>query len=149
MSADIKILIRDYENAVGKIILYCIAELPFSLGIRKTISVLKGSKSSFIIDHDLHNLETYSAFPTFAGEQLRTIIGALIKLKLLEVEFVSKYENMPVLKITPKGRDFIGGKYETNVSFTKSLLSIRGIGEKFVKNYGDEFIELVKSHMGG
>jgi len=204
MDATIEKLIQDYERAICKIILYCVTELPFSLGIKKTISVLKGSKSTFIINHDLHNLTTYSAFPTFTGDQLRTIMGALVKAELLQVEFVSDYKNMPVLKITTKGRDFIAGKYEANVKFledfvdrsilefddfekelydelrklrretaqrkdipafmicgditlreltkqkpagTASLLSVRGIGEKFVQNYGDKFIEAITRHI--
>ncbi len=204
MDATIKKLIQDYERLVCKIILYCVTELPFSLGIKKTISVLKGSKSTFIINHDLHNLATYSAFPTFTGEQLRTIIEGLVKAELLEVEFVSEYKNMPVLKITTKGTDFIAGKYEANVKFlddfvdrsipefddfekelfdelrklrreiaqgkdipafmicgditlreltkqkstdSASLLSVRGIGEKFVQNYGDKFIEVITRHI--
>lgn len=204
MNANIKTLIQDYESAVCQIILYCVIELPFPLGIKKTISVLKGSKSTFIINYELHNLATYSLFPTFTGEQLRTIIEALIKSELLEVEFVSKYENMPVLKITTKGRDFIARKYEANVQFledfvdrsipefddsekelfdelrklrkeiaqkrdipafmicgdttlreltkqkptdTTSLLSGPGIGEKFVQNYGDKFIEAITRHI--
>jgi ATP-dependent DNA helicase RecQ len=204
MNANIKTLIQDYESAVCKIILYCVIELPFPLSIKKTISVLKGSKSTFIINYELHNLATYSLFPTFTGEQLRTIIEALIKSELLEVEFVSKYENMPVLKITTKGRDFIARKYEANVQFledfvdrsipefddsekelfdelrklrkeiaqkrdipafmicgdtalreltkqkptdTTSLLSVHGIGEKYVQNYGDKFIEAITRHI--
>jgi ATP-dependent DNA helicase RecQ len=204
MNANIKTLIQDYESVVCKIILHCITELPFPLGIKKTISVLKGSKSTFIINYELHDLATYSTFPTFTGEQLRTIIEALIKAELLEVEFVSKYENMPVLKITTKGQDFIVGKYETNVQFLEdfvdrsvpefddfekelfdelrklrrkiaqekdilpfmicgdttlreltkqkpidatSLLSVRGIGEKFVQNYGDKFIDAITRHI--
>ncbi len=204
MNANIKTLIQDYENAVCRIILYCITELPFPLGIKKTISVLKGSKSSFIINYKLHNLATYSAFPSFTREQLRTIIETLVKSGLLEVEFVSKYENMPVLKITTKGQDFIGGKCEANLQFledfvdrsipefddfekelfdelrklrrkfaqerdipafmicgdttlrgltkqkprdTISLLSVHGIGEKFVQNYGDKFIEAITRHI--
>lgn len=204
MNVNIETLIQDYESAVCKIILYCITELSFPLGIKKTISVLKGSKSTFIINYRLHNLATYSTLSTFTGEQLKTIIEALIKSELLEVEFVSKYENMPVLKITTKGRDFIAEKYEANVQFLEdfvdrsvpefddlekelfdelkklrrkiaqgrdipafmicgdttlreltkqkptdvtSLLSVHGIGEKFVQNYGDKFIEAITRHI--
>ena len=204
MNATIEKITRDYEDAICKIILYCITELPFSLGIKKTISVLKGSKSTFIINHDLHNLATYSIFSTYTGKHLRTIIEALVKAELLEVEFVSDYKNMPVLKITTKGRDFIVGKYEVRVKFledfvdrdipefddsekrlfdelrelrreiaqerdipafmicgdttlreltiqkpadTASLLSVHGVGEKFVQNYGDKFIKTIASHV--
>jgi ATP-dependent DNA helicase RecQ len=204
MNVNIKTLIQDYESAVCKIILYCITELPFPLGIKKIISVLKGSKSIFIINYELHNLATYSIFSTFTAEYLRTIMEALVKAELLEVEFVSEYKNMPVLEITTKGREFIAGKYEVGVQFLEdfvdrsvpefddfekelfdklrklrreiaqerdipafmicgditlreltkqkpseaaSLLSVRGIGEKFVQNYGDKFIETITRHI--
>jgi ATP-dependent DNA helicase RecQ len=204
MNTTIEKLIQDYECAVSKIILYCVTELPFSLGIKKTISLLKGSKSTFIIDHKLHNLATYSILPTFTREQLRTIIETLIKVELFDVEFVSEYKNMPVLNITTKGRDFIAGRYEANVKFledfvdrsipefddfekalfdklrelrrdiaqqrdipafmicgdttlreltkqkpidTTTLFSVCGIGDKFVQNYGDKFIEAITRHM--
>jgi len=122
MNRTIEKLIQDYEGTVSKIILYCVTEMPFALGIKKTISVLKGSKSTFIIDHELHNLATYSILSTFTEKQLRTIIEALIKAEVLEIEFVLEYKNMPVLKITTKGRDFIAGKYEANVKFLEDFV---------------------------
>ncbi len=205
MDTYIEPIIKDYESAVCKIILYCIAERPFHMGINKTISILKGSKSTFVIDHRLNDLETYSVLPTFTAKQLRAIIEALVQSKLLEVEFVSEYENMPVLKITQNGRDFIAGRHEASVPFLEGfidrsipefdeleaelfdelkklrrecaregdipayvicgdltlrrltkqkptdanvLLSVHGIGEKFVENYGDKFIEVIREHTG-
>ncbi len=204
MNVNIKTAIQDYESSVCKIILCSITELPFPLGINKIISILKGSKSTFIINYELHNLTTYSIFPTFTREQLRTIIDALVKSELLRMELLSEYKNISVLKITTKGRDFIAGKCETNVQFlagfvdrsipelddlekelfeelrklrrafsqqrdipayticgdttlrelTKqkptdavSLLTVRGIGDKFVQNYGSAFIETITSHL--
>lgn len=193
-------LIRDYEDVVCKIILYCVAELPFPLGIKKTISVLKGSKSTFVIDHELYKLRIYSIFSPFPRKQIRAIIEALVKAGLLGVGYVSQYKNMPVLKITQKGRDFIAGEYQTPIEFVEdfadrsvpqfddfeeglfnrlrelrrkiaeeddipafmvcgdltlrrlvkkrpadssALPSVRGIGEKFVQNYGDRFMESI------
>jgi ATP-dependent DNA helicase RecQ len=143
VNTNIKTLIQDYESVVCKIVLFCITELPFPLGIKKTISVLKGSKSTFIIDHGLHGLATYSTFPTFTREQLRTIIEALIKSGLVEIEFVSNYENMPTLKITAKGQDFITGKYETKVQFLEDFV-YRNIPEfdDFEKELFDELRKL-------
>jgi ATP-dependent DNA helicase RecQ len=128
MDTDIETIISDYESAVCRIILYCVAELPFHLGINKTISVLKGSKSTFIINYKLNNLETYSLLSTFAAKELRAIIGTLVESELLEVEFVSEYENMPILKITEKGRDFIAGRYEAGVPFLE-ILTDRSVPE--------------------
>jgi len=122
MAANIEALIRDYEIAVCRIILYCVAELPFPLGINRTISVLKGSKSTFIINYRLNNLDTYSLLSTLAKKQLIAIIGVLIESELLEIEFVSEYENIPILKITEKGRDSIFGNDEVGVSFLEMLV---------------------------
>jgi len=143
LTINIKKIIQDYERAICKIILCCVTELPFHLGIKKTISILKGSKSTFIINHGLHNLAAYSTFPMFTRKQLRTIIEALIKSGLVEVEFVSKYENMPTLKITTKGRDFITGKYETEVQFFEDFVD-RSIPEfdDFEKELFDELRKL-------
>lgn len=190
-----KRLVKDYETATCKIILCCIAGLPFPLGIKKTISVLRGSKSAFVAKHKLHRLPMYSVLVTFARENLRSVIDTLVEVGLLEIGFVSEY-NMPILKVTTKGRDFIAGNYTADVKFVEdfvdrdipefegfekilfdrlrkvrweiaqrrdipsfmvcsevilreltkqkltdvsSLTSIRGVGEKFVQNYGDEF----------
>ena len=121
MSMDIEALIRDYESAVCRIILYCVAELPFTLGINRTISVLKGSKSTFVIDYKMNDLDTYSLLSTFAAKDLKAIIGTLIEAELLEIEFVSEYENIPILKITEKGRESIAGGQEAGVQFLEML----------------------------
>ena len=198
-------MIRDYEIAVCRIILYCVAELPYHMGISKTISILKGSKSTYVINQRLNDLEAFSVLSMFTAKQLRTIIEALVQSKLLEVEFVSEYENMPILKITAEGRDFVAGNNEVSVPFLEnfmdrsvpefdelevelfnelrklrkeiaqekdvpsyticgdlalrkvtkqkptddaSLLSVRGIGERFVASHGDRFIEVIGRYTG-
>ena len=122
MAASIEALIRDYESAVCRIILYCVAELPFPLGINRTISVLKGSKSTFIINYRLNNLATYSVLSTFTGKQLSAVIATLVESDLLEIEFVSEFENMPILKLTEEGRNFISGDNEVSVPFLEILI---------------------------
>jgi len=135
-------LIQDYEHIISKIVLYCITELPFPLGIKKTISLLKGSKSTFIIEHQLHNLRTYSILSTFTRDQLRVIIESLIKAELLKIEFVSKYKNMPVLKITTRGKDFMRDKLEIEIKFLEDFVE-RGVPE-FNKSEEKLFNELRK-----
>lgn len=128
MGLGIENLISDYEKSVCRIILYCVAELPFHLGISRTISVLKGSKSTFIIDHSLNNLDTYSLLSSFPTKELKAIIGTLVESDLLEIELVSQYENIPILKVTEKGQDFISGKYEADVPFLE-ILTDRSVPE--------------------
>lgn len=70
-------LLNSYETAISKIVLCCVNELPFPLGISRITRVLKGSKSSFIIDHDLTRLDTYAAFSNFTRKGWKGISGRL------------------------------------------------------------------------
>ena len=128
MNVDLENIIRDYENAVCKIILYCVAELPFHLGISRTMSVLRGSKSTFVIRYGLNRLATYSMLSMFGREQLKAVVEKLIESELLQVESASQFDNIPVLKITEKGQDFIAGEHSVNVQFLEGLID-RDIAE--------------------
>lgn len=203
MQPQIQQIIRDFEHSLAKTVLYCVSETPLSLGISKAIGVLKGAKSTFFIEHNLHRLVTYGILPTFTSEYLRKVIDVLLEGGLLAVEMVSQYENMPILEITPKGQEFLLGKADIDVPFVEklsdkevielteeeqelfealrqlrlkiavakglpayvichdtilreiakskpttpeTLLAIRGIGKKFIQNYGDFFLEATKPH---
>lgn len=103
-------IIRNYEQALAKVILYSVDEAQLSLGMSKTIGILKGAKSTFFIERNLHYLATYGILPTFTSEYLRAVIGVLVECGLLEIEMVSEYENLPTLKLTAKGREFLVGR---------------------------------------
>lgn len=204
MQSQIQQIIRDLDRALAKTVLYCVSETPLPLGISKTIGILKGAKSTFFIEHNLHQLATYGILPTLTSEYLRAVIDALLERGLLTVEMVSRYENMPVLELTPKGQEFLSGKADADVSFVEklsdkeiiqlteeeeklfealrqlrfkvavakglpaytichdtvlremakskpttpeNLLAIRGIGEKFIQNYGDFFLEAIRPYV--
>jgi ATP-dependent DNA helicase RecQ len=115
-------IIADYEVALTKIILYCLTELPFSLGIRKTISVLKGTKSTFAINNQLNKLTTFSVLSSFSKDQLTTIIEILIQTGLIKIENVADYDNLPVLKITDKGKSYLDGKENIQVVILDALI---------------------------
>jgi len=119
---DVKSIFYDYEQAVCKMILYCIFELPFPLGIKKTISVLKGIKSSFNIDNNLYNLATFSVLQGFTSEQLEAIIDNLISAELIDVKNVSDYKNMPVLNLNKNSIDFLENRYKVNIKFLESFM---------------------------
>lgn len=105
-------IITYYEAAIAKIILYCLCELPFPLGIKKTISVLKGTKSTFNINFKLNELETFSLFPSYKSEELKTIIELLIEYDLIKVEYISAFENMPVIKLSEKGEKYLNNEIQ-------------------------------------
>lgn len=193
-------LLNNYETAVSRIILYCVTEFPFSLGINKTIQVLRGSKSSFIIDYTLNKLESYSIFPNFTKKRLERYIRTLIHQGFLKINYVSQFHNMPTLSLTDRGSDFLKGNKNLEVTIYgkntvdymqgvdknlynalrnlrkeiareiemsayivcsnepllemarqkptdyDSLIKIRGIGKRFIENYGERFLTVIKEH---
>jgi len=109
-------VIRGYGQSLVKIILCCSPELPFQFGKNKLIRVLTGSKSSFVIDHEI-----YGILPNFRHAYLETVINKMQEADLLEIEMVSQYQNRPTLKITQKGRDCLDGQYNADIRFAQGL----------------------------
>lgn len=115
-------VIGDYEFELTKIVLFCINELPFSLGIKKTIDILNGDKDAFCLKYKLYRLKTFSLLSFLSKDHIGDIIEILIDKELLQINFVSKYKNRPVLEMTEQGRKFFA-KNETNLLFgTESLI---------------------------
>ena len=142
MSQKIKKTIQDYENAVCRIILHCLTELPFPLGLKNTTHVLIGAKSDYIIENQLNNLETYSLLSHYSTEQLIIIIAALVNQDLIDIVNLSTYKVMPVLKITALGLDFLDGKQTANISFLEGFVD-RSVPD-FDELETDLYYELVK-----
>ncbi|MBN9349995.1 MAG: HRDC domain-containing protein [Chitinophagaceae bacterium] len=199
-------IISDYEASVTKIILFCLTELPFFLGAKRTISVLRGTKSTFAIEYHLNKLHTFSVLSSFSSNQLSKIIEILATAGLIKYENASAdFENMPVLKITDNGKVYLEGKCPTHITImdviidneipemneleknlflelkglrrdialkhelppyvvcndqtlreicfekptnTQLLISIKGVGDKFVEKHGVLFLEVINKHVG-
>lgn len=99
-------ILRDYEQSLARVILFCISETPLSLGINKNIGILRDSKSAFFIDRNQHRLATYGVLPTFSREYLEAIIAALIEQSLIEVEMASEYEKPFCSETDSEGKRF-------------------------------------------
>ena len=115
-------VIQAYERSLVKIILYCIAELPFQFGMKRIVQVLRGSKSSFVIDHEIYKLDMYGILPNFRSAYLDRVIEKMREQGLLTIEMVvSRYGNLPTIKITDKGEDYLVSKYEAHINFAQEL----------------------------
>ena len=121
MRTNSKEIIKGYEQSLVKVILYCISELPFSFGTKKVIGVLRGSKSAYVIDHELYQLEMYGILPNFKVKYLRSVIEKMQEQGLLAIEMVSGFGNRPTLIITREGRDYLVGESSTDVEFAVTL----------------------------
>lgn len=122
------IFIDDYEKAVSRLVLYALSELPFSLGMKRFINVLKGTTSTFAIDNELHKLSCFAVFSAFTSDYLKTIIEILKEQGLIEVNSISLYNQMPVLALTTKGKDFLNRDLELDVPFV-----VKGTANDIVK----------------
>ena len=115
---DIENIKRDYEKAICRIVLYSVMESPLNYGIQKTIAILRGSYSAFMIDHKLNqsDINTYALLSNYSSAQLKDIIALLIRAGLLEGEPITAFQR-PCLKVTEKGYSFICGEYDTDIEF--------------------------------
>ena len=114
-------IIGYYENSILQIILYSLTELPFGIGQRKLHSFLRGSKSSFIFEHELFRLKTYGLLPGFNREQFEGIIQGLLSSELIEFEEITRFE-LQVLKITSEGEAFLKRGGKTDFSFVMDIV---------------------------
>jgi ATP-dependent DNA helicase RecQ len=115
-------ILRDHEQAVSRIILQCIRELPFPFGIRRTIGVLKGSHSQYILRHELYQGSMFGIFAAWQTSTLEKIIERLIEYDLLRVELVSTFENLPTLALTATGDQFLDGYLDLPFGFSAEYL---------------------------
>lgn len=58
--------ICEYEKSIAKIILLCVDNLEFGLGVNKLVQILKGSQTKFITDYSLQNNKTFSLLKQFS-----------------------------------------------------------------------------------
>lgn len=116
-----KEVIQNYEKALARVILYGVQELPFSFGVKKVIRFLKGSKSSFVIDHELYRLNMYGILPAFTTKYLTSIIERLLEQELLVIAMASDDGNYPVLEVTQKGIRFLEGGDVPSIGFAHEL----------------------------
>jgi ATP-dependent DNA helicase RecQ len=101
-------ILADYEETIARLVLFSLKEMPFPLGVKKTIDFLKGNRSSFVINNELNKLFTFSSLPGFTRDQLSDVIDILINQEFIAVEQITvNDEEYPVLKITEKGTTYL------------------------------------------
>lgn len=104
----------ELDTTLTRLILYCIYELPFPLGVNKIAAVLKGRKSSFNIQYELNNLETFAILNSYNNNTIKAFLDTVSNYGLIESETVSTF-NMPVLQLTKLGMDLLNGESDLYV----------------------------------
>jgi uncharacterized protein YpbB len=74
--------------------------------MKRIVQVLRGSKTSFVIDHEINKLDMYGILPNFRSAYLDRVIEKMREQGLLTIEMVvSPYGSLPTIIITQKGED--------------------------------------------
>lgn len=115
-------ILSDFEKTVAQLVLYCLKELPFPLGVRRTIDVLKGNRSAFTVNNELDKLYTFSILTGYTRDQLSEIIDALINGGMVDFKTqILEGEPFPVIQINDKGRAFLSGTSVEKLSLLNIL----------------------------
>ena len=76
--------ICEYEKGIAKILLLCVDNLEFGLGINKLVQILKGGQTRFITDFSLQNNIGFSLLKQFSKKDIEYIINILTQTEYLK-----------------------------------------------------------------
>lgn len=78
--------ICEYEKGIVKILLLCVDNLEFGLGINKLVQILKGGQTRFITDFSLQNNIDFSLLKQFSKKDIEYITQ-----KASEISFLRRF----------------------------------------------------------
>ena len=112
--------ICEYEKSIAKIILLCVDNLEFGLGVNKLVQILKGSQTKFITDYSLQNNKTFSLLKQFSKKDIEYIINILTQTGYLDKK---SYRNAfgDIYKVGVKGYAFLEENMPLEVSFIDAI----------------------------
>lgn len=111
--------ISDYEKSIATIILLCIQDLEFQLGVNKLVQILTGTQTKFITDYELQNNLAFSLLKQYRKQDIKEVIEVLEIMGYIQQETVGW--NIPVICLTDKAYDFLDGREEFEGSFIDVL----------------------------
>lgn len=101
--------LQELEHNLCLVVMDAIHKLDRNFGWNKTIGFLRGSKSGFILRHDLGENEYYGALASVSAAAIDTVISYLLGMGYLLLEGVGRYSK-PVIVVSDSGKDVLSGK---------------------------------------
>lgn len=86
--------ICEYEKGIVKILLLCVDNLEFGLGINKLVQILKGGQTRFITDFSLQNNIGFSLLKQFSKKDIEYITQKASEISFLRRLFASIYSGL-------------------------------------------------------
>ena len=112
--------ISDYEKSIATIILLCIQNLDFELGIQKLTQILTGKQTKFITDYGLNNNPAFSLLKQYSRKEVKEVIEILGLIGYIQQEDIGWNRN--VLCLTEKAYEFLDGREDFEGSFIDALI---------------------------
>ena len=116
---NMKRALTEYENAIAKIILFCIEDLPFSVGVNKVAQILQGHQTIFLTEHDMIDNRMFGKLQQYSMMELTYIIKMLaIHRYIIVHEELKVFE---VVSVSPKGVSLLAGRRKLDFHFIDTI----------------------------
>jgi len=109
-------ILEEYERSLAQIILQCMSELPFDLGIMRLCDVLRGSRSKMIEEYQLDENSMYGVLSSYHEDRLHSVIDAMKEKRLINVRKLAGYGE--VLFLSTKGQEYLGDRTSADLGLT-------------------------------
>ena len=111
--------LSDYENSIAKIILLCIEDLPFSVGVSKVTQILMGHQTIFLTEHGFLSNRMFGKLQQFSKMELTYIIKMLAVHRYIVVH--EELKVFDVVSVSPKGISLIEGRRKLDFHFLDTI----------------------------
>ena len=101
-------LLLDYETSIARIVLSCIDELPFSVGVSKVAQILMGHQTIFLTEYKFMNNSMFGKLQQFSKLELTYIIKMLAIHRYVIVH--EELDVFEVVNVSPKGYSVLNGR---------------------------------------
>ena len=109
----------EYENSIARIVLICIEDLPFSVGVSKVAQILQGHQTIFLTEHGFLDNRMFGKLQQFSKMELTYIIKMLAIHRYIVVH--EELKVFEVVSVSPKGVSFLEGRRKLDFHFLDTI----------------------------
>lgn len=109
----------EYEAGIAKIVLLCIEDLPFDIGVGKVAQILMGHQTVFLTEHGFTDNRMFGKLQQFSKLELTYIIKMLAVHRYIVVR--DELKVFDVVSVSPKGTSFIEGRRKLDFHFLDTI----------------------------
>ena len=115
----IKRSLTEYETGIVRVILLCIEDLPFSVGVNKVAHILQGHQTIFLTQYDFLSNRMFGKLQHFSTMELTYIIKMLAIHRYIVVH--EELKVFEVVSVSPKGVSLLEGRRKLDFHFLDTI----------------------------